>query len=198
MTKEEIKKYLMNMREAINVLEKELCEDISEDGTLTVNVEDGSKVSRVFVCGDNHFGGLYYPEQESCEDAISRREAIKKITYNGKGECIPDYDCDNFPVQIAMKTVKKILRELPPVRPQYTDAEIQKMQDLEFAEIQRAYELGKAEQQKMGQWIVKSDKFVEWGVCSLCKENSYEPFAYAKRHFKYCPQCGSKMQEIEE
>lgn len=39
--------------------------DISEDGTLTVHVKDGSKVSRVLVCGDNHWGGLYYPEQES-------------------------------------------------------------------------------------------------------------------------------------
>lgn len=64
MTKEEIRKYLMNMHEAINALEKELCDDISEDGTLTVNVEDGTKVKRVLVCGDNHFGGLYYPDQE--------------------------------------------------------------------------------------------------------------------------------------
>lgn len=53
-----------------------------------------------------------------CEDAISRREAIKIFTYNYKGERIPDYDCDNFPVQIAMKKVKKMLRELPPVKPQ--------------------------------------------------------------------------------
>lgn len=56
-------------------------------------------------------------EQESCEDAISRREAIKMFTYNYKGERIPDYDCDNFPVQIAMKTVKERLRALPPVNP---------------------------------------------------------------------------------
>lgn len=41
---------------------------ISEDGTLTVNVEDGSKVSRVLVCGDNHIGGMYYPDQEPCEE----------------------------------------------------------------------------------------------------------------------------------
>ena len=39
-------------------------QEFSDDGTLTVNVEDGNKVSRVLVCGDNHFGGLYYPEQE--------------------------------------------------------------------------------------------------------------------------------------
>ena len=58
--------------------------------------------------------------QEPCEDCISRREAIKKFTYNYKGERIPDYDCDNFPVQIDVKTVKKILRDLPSVSSQKT------------------------------------------------------------------------------
>ena len=52
---------------------------ISDDGTLTVNVEDGNKVSRVLVCGENHFGGLYYPEQEPCDDCISRKAALDKI-----------------------------------------------------------------------------------------------------------------------
>lgn len=41
-------------------------EELSEDGTLTVHVSDGSKVNRVFVMGDNIFGGLYYPD--SAED----------------------------------------------------------------------------------------------------------------------------------
>ena len=36
--------------------------DISEDGTLKVNVTDGAKVKRVLVLGGNNFGGLYYPE----------------------------------------------------------------------------------------------------------------------------------------
>lgn len=57
-------------------------------------------------------------EQKPCGDCISRREAIKMFTYNSKGEHIPDYDCDNFPVQIAMKTVKEMLRDLPSVTPQ--------------------------------------------------------------------------------
>lgn len=35
---------------------------IGDDGTLVVNVLDGRKVNRVLVCGENHFGGLYYPE----------------------------------------------------------------------------------------------------------------------------------------
>jgi hypothetical protein len=39
------------------------------------------------------------------------------------------------------------LSELPPVIPQYTEAEIQRMQELEQAEIQKAYELRKAEMQ---------------------------------------------------
>ena len=39
-----------------------LSEELSEDGTLTVHVKDGSKVKRVFVMGDNIFGGLYYSD----------------------------------------------------------------------------------------------------------------------------------------
>ncbi len=58
--------------------------------------------------------------------------------------------------------------------------------------------LSVAPQPKVGEWLRSGEKFVEWGVCSLCKENSYEPFAYAKMHFKYCPQCGCKIQEVEE
>lgn len=40
-------------------------EDIAKDGTLTVKVADGRKVTRVLVCGDNHFGGLYYPDEDA-------------------------------------------------------------------------------------------------------------------------------------
>lgn len=65
-------------------------------------------------------------EQKLCEDAISRSEAIKMFTYNYKGERISDYDCDNFPVQIAMKTVKEILRKLPTVKLQETGHWIKK------------------------------------------------------------------------
>ena len=76
-------------------------------------------------------------EQEPCEDAISRREAIKMFTYNYKGERIPNYDCDNFPVQIAMKTVKKMLRELPPVNLQ----------------------------EKIGHWIIIGDRYIKCSEC---------------------------------
>ena len=51
------------------------------------------------------------------------------------------YDDWNVAIRKCIETVKNV----PPVTPQYTEAEIQKMQDLEFAEIQKAYEIGKAE-----------------------------------------------------
>lgn len=60
-TQQEVCRFLANL---MDVLEKQKQDpSISEDGTLTVNVGDGSKVNRVLVCGDDHFGGLYYPEQ---------------------------------------------------------------------------------------------------------------------------------------
>lgn len=34
------------------------------DGTLEVEVPSGKHVNRVFVCGDDHWGGLYYPDEE--------------------------------------------------------------------------------------------------------------------------------------
>ena len=49
-------------REAVDLAISALSEELSEDGTLTVHVSDGSKVKRVFVMGDNIYGGLYYPD----------------------------------------------------------------------------------------------------------------------------------------
>ena len=77
-------------------------------------------------------------KQEPCEDVISRQAAIDvvrkwfdKIQLNG------DICLDG-------------IVSLPSVTPQYTDAEIQKMQEMEQAEIQKAYKLGEASQPKIG------------------------------------------------
>lgn len=84
-------------------------------------------------------------EQQPCDDVISRAEAIKRFTYNHKGERIPDYDCDNFSVQIDIKTVKKVLRDLPPVTPH----------------------------PKIGRWIKKrvEGRGIHYGYCSNCDYN---------------------------
>lgn len=76
--------------------------------------------------------------KNTCEDAISR-QAVEKITWEE-----PSYtDALN-----VLTEVREKIRQLPSVKPQYTENEIQKMQELEQAEIKKAYELGKAEGQK--------------------------------------------------
>ena len=76
--------------------------------------------------------GIPLAEQEPCDDAISRQAVLNEI-YNTDG-------ISNIYFHLADEIIA-----LPPVTPQYTDAEIQKMQNLESAEIQKAYEIGKAE-----------------------------------------------------
>jgi hypothetical protein len=87
--------------------------------------------------------------QEPCADAISRAEVLSHAkTEWGNGHEQPfDY------VEVD------VIKNLPPVTPQYTEAEIQKMQDLEFAEIQKAYEIGKAE--NPNKWIPVSERMPE-------------------------------------
>ena len=56
-----------------------LSEELSEDGTLTVHVKDGSKVKRVFVMGDNIFGGLYYPDSAENKGELISRQAVNTL-----------------------------------------------------------------------------------------------------------------------
>ena len=73
-------------------------------------------------------------EQQPCEDCISRAEAVRHrhLIYDDDG------------IGYSVVRVDEIL-SLPPVTPKYTDEEIQKMQELEQAQLEKAYELGKAE-----------------------------------------------------
>ena len=43
-----------------------------------------------------------------------------------------------------------------------------------------------------GRWNCGDDMF-EYAVCSYCKWDSGEAWEYAKKYFKYCPNCGAKM-----
>lgn len=109
-------------------------------------------------------------EQEPCEDAISREQAIRATygfeRYTGIDEAPYEY-------------TENILRDLPPVTPQYTDVEIQKMQEMEQAETQKAYELGKEDKIKV---LDKIRAEIE-SHCGLIKEN----------HCRYCSYCNSVM-----
>ena len=74
-------------KEAISMAIKALEQELSNDGTLTVNVEDGNKVSRVLVCGENHFGGLYYPEQEPKTGHWIEQDGFDGDIYYDCSEC---------------------------------------------------------------------------------------------------------------
>lgn len=111
-------------------------------------------------------------EQEPCGDSISRQAAID-ITWEE-----PSYtDALNVLTEVRDK-----VKSLPPVNPQ---------------------------EPKMGHWkkIQSGDKdFPESIVCSRCgHENSYLDFGISSvpigksfKKSKYCPNCGAKMQEVEE
>lgn len=84
-------------------------------------------------------------EQEPCEDCISRTEAIKIVNDMLMGEA-----------NHKIKALEQI-QDLPSVTLKFTDAEIQKMQDLEQAQLDKAYELG-AEQTR---WIPVAERLPE-------------------------------------
>ena len=52
-------------------------------------------------------------------------------------------------------------------------------------------------QPKTGTWGCGDDIF-EYAICSKCKYDTGEPWEYAKKNFKYCPNCGAKMIEAQE
>lgn len=70
-------------------------------------------------------------EQQPCEDCISRTAAVRHrhLIYDDDG------------IGYSVVRVDEIL-SLPSVTPKFTDEEIQKMQELEQAQLEKAYELG--------------------------------------------------------
>lgn len=79
------------------------------------------------------------------DDLISRQEAITAIqeayadTEGGADKCAVWKN-------VGLTNALHIMQDLPSAQP-YTDAEIQKIQDLEQAEMQKAYECGRASAQ---------------------------------------------------
>jgi hypothetical protein len=137
--------------------------------------------------------------KNTCEDAVSRNLIIQTLNkmdrYVAEELTLCDTD-KKFPkneVFIVDDVYEEIVEQLPPVKPQYTGDEIQKIQDLEQAEIEKAYELGKAVQLKTGHWIDHYDEDAKegWYECDRC---------HTERAFNtdYCPDCGAKMVEPRE
>ena len=143
------------------------------------------------------------PERKTDGDIISRQAAIDALlshfvpqTYTGKQ------------VEQAKKLAEGIMSKVPSAQP-FTEEQIQTMQELESAQIEKAYELGKADR-PTGHWIedekqnVLMRKFIEkgevWRVCSVCGAGlmigaEYETDKYYHETFhNFCPNCGADMR----
>lgn len=70
-------------------------------------------------------------EQQPCDDAVSRQALIDKAT---------SWDTHFTDSEKAVSLTD--IMSLPSVTPKHTDEEIQKMQELEQAQLEKAYELG--------------------------------------------------------
>lgn len=90
---------------------------------------------------------------------------------------------------------------LPSMQPSYTDEEIQKMQDLHQAEVEKAFELGREDAKsecETGHWIPDRDCYSEMRfVCSQCQKSEAVPTTrfmdYYKPIWNFCPHCGARM-----
>lgn len=101
--------------EAFDMAISALTEELSEDGTLTVHVKDGSKVKRVFVMGDNIFGGLYYPDSAEIESTTV--DELKDILKWGHCYC----DSENLSAYKAIKNAIEIITSLERLKAEIRD-----------------------------------------------------------------------------
>jgi len=119
------------------------------------------------------------------KDLIDRQDAIDVAV-----QSIMDWD--GMFIQEANCRIRDAINELPSAQP-YTAEEIQKMQELESAQVERAYELGRESVQPTGTWLIR-----KWGddaQCSNCGR-SFEDVYDMDNYDQYCRHCGTHMKGI--
>lgn len=132
---------------------KEMVEKlISSKKDIVVYIQMGEYVLRI-IYDDESKQGLSHAdqdtiEQESCEDFISRQAVL---------DCLKATKLKQSKKLDLIIEMRKKVMMLPPVTPYYTNVEIQKMQEMEQAEIQKAYECGK----HANRWISVSERLPE-------------------------------------
>lgn len=126
------------------------------------------------------------------QDLISRQAAIEAICEDGtmferQGQ---------YSITMAERKQRDtdILDALPSAQ-LFTSEQIQTMQELESAQVEKAYELGKADR-PTGHWIEHDDERVLC-ECSECHEKYllYEEHVLGRN---FCPNCGCAMEGGEE
>lgn len=110
--------------------------------------------------------------QQPCEDAVSRTLVHEAITASIA-------ESEN-PYEMWQR-----IEALPPVKPKYTDEEIDKAQAVEQAYVDKMVELAVAETKRpKGKWIRVVDKAGHWVWECGCKWQQ-------RIATNYCPDCGS-------
>ena len=142
-------------------------------------------------------------EQEPCEDAISRDDALKALDYDIKSfEFKSGVSRRMNEIANLLNTIYEIqsdnIKALPPVQPKYNTSEWChdcKEYDKEKhccprynGVIRKAVE--EIKQQKTGHWIF--DEILDRNYyCSECKSMGVD-------YWDYCPNCGCRMVEPQE
>lgn len=124
-------------------------------------------------------------------DLISRQQAIDAVI-SLCDDCDSGY-CGSCRVDYpGKKDARKALEDLPSAHP-YTAEEIQKMQELESVQIEKAHELGRESvhtDRQRGEWIdYTEDGYVECPFChsaTNCDGN--------KDELHFCFSCGADMR----
>ena len=154
------------------------------DLAYTIKTDDYSDNQLLDIVEVDDIKALPPVKPQPCEDAISRQvfDEIKELMTDVNGDTV-------YAVRMSY------IRQLPPVKPSYTDAELDKMQELEQAQIQKAYELGQ-EDRPTGHWRHYEGML----TCSECGAEYYDDIMeYCGDDVpKCCPDCGAKMVEPQE
>ena len=129
---------------------------------------------------------IKHTETHAC-DCISRQAAVDALlshfvpqTYTGEQ------------VEKAKELAERIMSKVPSVQP-FTAEQIQTMQELEAAQVEKAYELGKADR-PTGRWHIEPGIGCFCSKCSFDIGNDLDFMEYVH----YCPNCGADMRGEEK
>lgn len=124
-------------------------------------------------------------------DLISRQAAIDEIDKNRQALLSLGMDGAEH---ILVHYGRRVIEELPTIEPKMVVEDYCRPRNLMVVAAEDFHQL---EKPKHGEWLCGDDMF-EYAICSCCEWDSGEPWEYAKEHFRYCPNCGAKMERSEE
>ena len=134
---------------------------------INVLMDVEEKICRLPVVQPNGPDNLVKDSQglakDLVNDCISRKAAIDEVI---------NLWADKPFGNPALVEIKDCIEKLPPAQP-YTDEEIQKMQDIEQAQLDKAYEMGKADAMR---WIPCSERLPEKNCRCLTTNTAWGAF----------------------